>query len=474
MAQSMTPSASSKEYTTHDMLVILSLVSALGADRWEQVATAASKIHLPLFGRGSENEYTGHECQGIYSKAMQTFSRNYSGDSDKTALDKAIVVLRDLRLDEIQSKLKDIDAVLNSPINKRGTSVAKETASNVSSGYITGDIDKNATLMESKSGIPRTIDSLASVDKTKKDYTVNPHTATLPEVQAQELHADSDKESAGKTIRLSDVRKAPPTTPDEERLVETSAPMTHSTNDDVLETAYDTVRETSEDGIAGHGSAGEQPSLVGQARKDSARTEAKNNSLDSGHSKAKENENKASIKNEHITNPKRTDPETGSNQPVHVKERVPKPVDVQKPEVETNMLYTKANTEQSREMAKEGQRDYNHTASENAEEFVSMNDDAAYASAPATTESKAASLIVDEQQLKNWKKNINMVWRDLSGHRFGSMFISPIKSVDAPKYYDVIRRPMDLKTIKNRVRDEEITTTVEFYRDIMHMLMNAL
>ncbi|KAJ1830363.1 hypothetical protein LPJ63_004976 [Coemansia sp. RSA 2711] len=82
--------------------------------------------------------------------------------------------------------------------------------------------------------------------------------------------------------------------------------------------------------------------------------------------------------------------------------------------------------------------------------------------------------VADEQQLKNWKKNINMVWRDISGHRFGSMFLSPIKSGDAPHYYEVIRKPLDLKAIKNRIRDEDITTTIEFYRDIMHMLMNAL
>ncbi|KAJ2849035.1 hypothetical protein IWW36_002919 [Coemansia brasiliensis] len=80
----------------------------------------------------------------------------------------------------------------------------------------------------------------------------------------------------------------------------------------------------------------------------------------------------------------------------------------------------------------------------------------------------------DEQQLRNWKKNINMVWREISGHRYGSMFLGPIKSADAPHYYEVIRKPLDLKTIKNRIRDEEILTTVEFYRDIMHMLMNAL
>ncbi|KAJ1727072.1 hypothetical protein LPJ61_004779 [Coemansia biformis] len=88
--------------------------------------------------------------------------------------------------------------------------------------------------------------------------------------------------------------------------------------------------------------------------------------------------------------------------------------------------------------------------------------------------SRAVGSAGDEQQLKNWKKNINMVWREISGHRFGGMFLSPIKSADAPQYYEVIRKPLDLKTIKNRIRDEDITTTVEFYRDIMHMLLNAL
>ncbi|KAJ1943483.1 hypothetical protein GGF37_002627 [Kickxella alabastrina] len=104
-----------------------------------------------------------------------------------------------------------------------------------------------------------------------------------------------------------------------------------------------------------------------------------------------------------------------------------------------------------------------------AEEEVSVRSPPACATASKPTASAA-----DEQQLKNWKKNITTVWREISGHRYGSMFIGPIKSADAPNYYDVIRQPIDLKTIKNRIRDEEITTTVEFYRDIMHMLMNAL
>ncbi|KAJ1858508.1 hypothetical protein GGH12_002824 [Coemansia sp. RSA 1822] len=91
-----------------------------------------------------------------------------------------------------------------------------------------------------------------------------------------------------------------------------------------------------------------------------------------------------------------------------------------------------------------------------------------------TQDSKSAELAADEQQLRNWKKNINMVWNEISGHRYGSMFLGPIKSADAPHYYGVIRKPLDLKAIKNRIRDEDITTTVQFYRDIMHVFMNAL
>ncbi|KAJ2713277.1 hypothetical protein H4R19_002333 [Coemansia spiralis] len=104
---------------------------------------------------------------------------------------------------------------------------------------------------------------------------------------------------------------------------------------------------------------------------------------------------------------------------------------------------------------------------------VSVTESAAHSHAQGAG-SRTGSLVVDEQQLRNWKKNVTMVWREISGHRYGGMFLSPIKVSDAPRYYEVIRKPLDLKTIKNRIRDEDITTTVEFYRDIMLMLQNAL
>ncbi|PVU95424.1 hypothetical protein BB559_002729 [Furculomyces boomerangus] len=79
-----------------------------------------------------------------------------------------------------------------------------------------------------------------------------------------------------------------------------------------------------------------------------------------------------------------------------------------------------------------------------------------------------------EIQQKRWKKNIANVWMDIYAHKLGSVFGTAIKDVDAPRYSEAIRIPMDLKQIKNKIRDNEITTTNEFYRDIMLMFQNAL
>lgn len=53
------------------------------------------------------------------------------------------------------------------------------------------------------------------------------------------------------------------------------------------------------------------------------------------------------------------------------------------------------------------------------------------------------------------------------------MFQNPVKKSEAPDYYDIIKRPMDLKTIRNRIKDGTITTIDEFERDIRLMFANA-
>ncbi|CAO3647520.1 unnamed protein product [Mucor fragilis] len=80
----------------------------------------------------------------------------------------------------------------------------------------------------------------------------------------------------------------------------------------------------------------------------------------------------------------------------------------------------------------------------------------------------------DDQRNKSWLKNINLLWREIANHKNGAMFMNPIKENIAPHYYEIVKRPMDLKAIKNRIRDGIINSTTEFERDIVLMLNNSL
>lgn len=57
----------------------------------------------------------------------------------------------------------------------------------------------------------------------------------------------------------------------------------------------------------------------------------------------------------------------------------------------------------------------------------------------------------------------------ISQHKFGPVFSNPVKKSEAADYYDIIKRPMDLKTIRARIKDGTISTIDEFERDIRLM-----
>jgi len=58
--------------------------------------------------------------------------------------------------------------------------------------------------------------------------------------------------------------------------------------------------------------------------------------------------------------------------------------------------------------------------------------------------------------------------------RNGSIFHGPVKVSDAPDYYEIVRRPVDLKAIKTRIRDGQITNSLEYQRDIYLMFANSM
>ena len=49
-----------------------------------------------------------------------------------------------------------------------------------------------------------------------------------------------------------------------------------------------------------------------------------------------------------------------------------------------------------------------------------------------------------------------------------------MKASDAPDYYEIVRRPIDLKAIKARIREGQITNSLEYQRDIYLMFANSM
>jgi len=80
----------------------------------------------------------------------------------------------------------------------------------------------------------------------------------------------------------------------------------------------------------------------------------------------------------------------------------------------------------------------------------------------------------EEKSFKAWKKSILMVWRAASAHKFASVFSHPVTDDIAPGYHSVIKRPMDLGTIKKNIETGILRSTPEFQRDMMLMFTNAI
>ena len=67
-----------------------------------------------------------------------------------------------------------------------------------------------------------------------------------------------------------------------------------------------------------------------------------------------------------------------------------------------------------------------------------------------------------------------MLHADISNHRNGAIFQNPIKHSEAPDYHEIVKRPMDLKTMKARIKSGAISTSTEFQRDIYLMFANSM
>lgn len=62
-----------------------------------------------------------------------------------------------------------------------------------------------------------------------------------------------------------------------------------------------------------------------------------------------------------------------------------------------------------------------------------------------------------------------MIHQQISVLRNGNIFHMPIKKSEAPDYPSIVHRPMDLKTIKQKVKEGAIMNADEYQRDIYLM-----
>jgi bromodomain-containing protein 8 len=76
--------------------------------------------------------------------------------------------------------------------------------------------------------------------------------------------------------------------------------------------------------------------------------------------------------------------------------------------------------------------------------------------------------------IKRFQNVIGFVYSQISQHRNGTIFHNPIKPSEAPDYHEVVKKPIDLKTIKARIKDGLISNSLEFQRDIYLMFANAM
>ncbi|CAG9120045.1 unnamed protein product [Plutella xylostella] len=79
-----------------------------------------------------------------------------------------------------------------------------------------------------------------------------------------------------------------------------------------------------------------------------------------------------------------------------------------------------------------------------------------------------------DRQQRLWKKSLMLVYSRLCAHKYASLFLRPISDAEAPDYSVVVKRPMDLATVRKNIDSGAVKTTAEFQRDILLMLTNAL
>uniref|UniRef100_A0A663MPX6 Bromo domain-containing protein n=1 Tax=Athene cunicularia TaxID=194338 RepID=A0A663MPX6_ATHCN len=73
-----------------------------------------------------------------------------------------------------------------------------------------------------------------------------------------------------------------------------------------------------------------------------------------------------------------------------------------------------------------------------------------------------------------FKRTLLSIWKMVVSHRYSGPFLKAVSEKQAPGYRDVVKRPMDLTSIKRRLSKGHIQSMAQFQRDLMLMFQNAV
>ena len=62
----------------------------------------------------------------------------------------------------------------------------------------------------------------------------------------------------------------------------------------------------------------------------------------------------------------------------------------------------------------------------------------------------------------------------MHGSIHSTFFKDPVRAGDALNYFEIVKRPMDLKTLLQKVKAGQVTCTAEFKRDVALIFANAV
>ncbi|XP_035194937.1 bromodomain-containing protein 8-like isoform X2 [Oxyura jamaicensis] len=77
-------------------------------------------------------------------------------------------------------------------------------------------------------------------------------------------------------------------------------------------------------------------------------------------------------------------------------------------------------------------------------------------------------------QHSHFKRTVLSIWKMIASHRYSGPFLKAVSEKQAPGYRDVVKRPMDLTSIKRSLSKGHIQSMAQFQCSLMLMFQNAV